>query len=120
MIICGALGIQEEEGRERACVQPGYWCSRWVDKGRLPNSVHMALGGHLACMKLVTPHGRGGQGPAPGKRFSVSDIPHWIWQRNCEQDRGPGVALGPGDKRRGQRAEGEGLLGGSQIGRAHV
>ena len=37
----------------------------------------------------------GRKGAAPDTRFSVSRIPHWVWQRSREQNRGPGAALGP-------------------------
>jgi hypothetical protein len=51
----------------------------------------------------------GGQGAAPGTRFSVSGIPCWIWQRSWEQNRGPWTTLSPegkGREVRGRRGAG--------------
>jgi hypothetical protein len=53
----------------------------------------------------------GGQGAPLSTRFSVSNIPHWIWWRSWEQNRGLRTALSPGDEwKKGQGNRGNWMV----------
>lgn len=51
---------------------PEFLCSGRVDAGGLPDAFHAALGGHLAVLSHLPHTVGGGQGAAPGTRFSAS------------------------------------------------
>jgi hypothetical protein len=107
--VCGKRGVGEN-----AHIWPEFWCSGRVYTGGLPDAFHKAPGGHLSVWSHWPHWVGGGQGAAPSTRFSVSGISHWIQWRSWEQNRGPRVALGPGDKGRGQGERG--ALGGCHAG----
>jgi hypothetical protein len=79
---CWAVGVGEEwGGRESTFLArvPVLWVGRHRrTAGCFPSSPGWASG----CVKPLTPHGRGGQGAAPGTRFSVSGIQRGIGQRS--------------------------------------
>ena len=58
----------------------------WVGgRGRTAGHFPHGPGWASGCVRPLTPHGgggRGGQGTAPGTRFSASGTPRWIWRRS--------------------------------------
>ena len=99
---CGCSG---RSGRERARIPPEFLCSGQVAMGGLPDTFHTALGGHLAVWSHWPHMAGGGQGAAPGTRFSISGIPCWIQERSGIRIGALGQYSWP--RRYGKRAEGE-------------
>jgi hypothetical protein len=85
---CGGRGV----GRECPCLVrvPVLWAGGC---GRTARCFPRGPGWAFGCVKPLTPHGRGWTRSSPCTRFSVSNIPHWIWQNSWEQNRGPGATL---------------------------
>ena len=99
----GKRGVGENPSPARVLV---FWAGRC---GRTVHTFHEAPGGYLAVLSHWPHTAGGGQGAAPGTRFSISSI-HRIHRRSWEKNRGPGAALCPADKRRQGRQRGWGWV----------